>query len=63
MNTIPDLIPLYDNRPGFCSLLQVEVREVVDGGQNSDVGNQSESSPSPQPSPPGEGEESWDTGL
>src|SRR5437879_7400527 len=28
MNTIPDLIPLYDNRPGLRSLLQVEVRGV-----------------------------------
>ena len=27
MNTIPDLIPLYDNRPGLRTLLQVEVRE------------------------------------
>src|SRR2546426_12302568 len=30
MNTIPDLIPLYDNRPGLRSLLQVEVRGVTD---------------------------------
>jgi phage head maturation protease len=28
MNTIPDLIPLSDNRPGLRSLLQVEVREA-----------------------------------
>ena len=28
MNTIPDLIPLHDNRPGLRSLLQVEVREA-----------------------------------
>ena len=28
MNAIPDLIPLYDNRPGLRSLLQVEVRGV-----------------------------------
>ena len=27
MNTIPDLIPLYDSRPGLRTLLQVEVRE------------------------------------
>src|SRR5271169_4662588 len=27
MNTIPDLIPLHDNRPGVRSLLQVEVRD------------------------------------
>jgi len=29
MNTIPDLIPLYDSRPGLRTLLQVEVREAV----------------------------------
>ena len=29
MNTIPDLIPLYDNRPGLRTLLQVEVREPL----------------------------------
>src|SRR5208282_1271828 len=29
MNTIPDLIPLHDNRPGLRSLLQVEVREAA----------------------------------
>jgi hypothetical protein len=28
MNTIPDLIPLHDSRPGLRSLLQVEVREA-----------------------------------
>jgi Caudovirus prohead serine protease len=27
MNTIPDLIPLHDNRPGLRTLLQVEIRE------------------------------------
>ena len=27
MNTIPDLIPLHDNRPGLRALLQVEIRE------------------------------------
>ncbi len=27
MNAIPDLIPLYDNRPGVRSLVEVEVRE------------------------------------
>src|SRR5436190_23970624 len=27
MNTIPDLIPLHDNRPGLRTLLQVEVSE------------------------------------
>ena len=27
MNTIPDLIPLYDSRPGLRTLLQVEIRE------------------------------------
>jgi len=30
MNVIPDLVPLYDNRPGLRSLLQVEVRGVTD---------------------------------
>ena len=30
MNTIPDLIPLYDSRPGLRSLLQVEVRGVTE---------------------------------
>src|SRR5512133_3571475 len=29
MNTIPDLIPLHDSRPGLRSLLQVEVREAT----------------------------------
>jgi len=29
MNTIPDLVPLYDSRPGLRTLLQVEVREAV----------------------------------
>ena len=29
MNTIPDLIPLHDSRPGLRSLLQVEVREAA----------------------------------
>ena len=28
-NTIPELVPLHDNRPGMRSLLQVEVRDVV----------------------------------
>jgi hypothetical protein len=32
MNTIPDLIPLYDNRPGLRTLLQVEVRESKEEG-------------------------------
>jgi hypothetical protein len=32
MNTIPDLIPLYDNRPGLRTLLQVEVREPREEG-------------------------------
>jgi phage head maturation protease len=32
MNTIPDLIPLYDNRPGLRTLLQVEVREPMEDG-------------------------------
>lgn len=27
MNTIPELIPLHDNRPGLRALLQVEIRE------------------------------------
>src|SRR5437899_4064116 len=29
MNTIPDLIPLHDKRPGLRSLLQVEIRDAV----------------------------------
>jgi hypothetical protein len=29
MNTIPDLIPLYDNRNGLRALLQVEVRDAL----------------------------------
>jgi len=29
MNTIPDLIPLHDSRPGLRSLLQVEVRDAT----------------------------------
>jgi len=29
MNTIPDLIPLHDSRPGLRTLLQVEVRDAV----------------------------------
>src|SRR5262252_7477140 len=29
MNTIPDLIPLHDNRPGLRTLLQVEIREAI----------------------------------
>lgn len=31
MNTIPDLIPLHDSRPGLRSLVQVEVRDAEDG--------------------------------
>jgi hypothetical protein len=29
MNTIPDLIPLYDSRPGLRTLLQVEIRDAA----------------------------------
>ena len=29
MNTIPDLIPLHDNRPGLRALLEVEIREPL----------------------------------
>src|SRR6266566_4094365 len=29
MNTIPDLIPLHDSRPGLRTLLQVEVRDAA----------------------------------
>lgn len=36
MNTIPDLIPLHDNRPGLRTLLQVEIREITP--QSSDAG-------------------------
>ncbi len=32
MDTIPDLIPLHDSRPGLRSLVQVEVRELETGG-------------------------------
>jgi hypothetical protein len=32
MKTIPDLIPLFDSRPGLRSLLQVEVREAGAAG-------------------------------
>src|SRR5438876_784734 len=35
MNTIPDLVPLYDNRPGLRSLLQVEVRGVNESSENA----------------------------
>lgn len=28
MNTIPELIPLHDNRPGLRALVQVEIREA-----------------------------------
>jgi phage head maturation protease len=31
MNTIPDLIPLHDSRPGLRSLVQVEVRDADSG--------------------------------
>src|SRR5438874_1609435 len=34
MNIIPDLIPLYDNRPGLRSLLQVEVRGVQESSES-----------------------------
>jgi phage head maturation protease len=43
MNTIPDLIPLYDNRPGLRSLLQVEVRGV---NESSETGEADGSAPS-----------------
>ena len=43
MNTIPDLIPLYDNRPGLRSLLQVEVRGV---NQSSESAGEANGSPS-----------------
>jgi phage head maturation protease len=36
MNTIPDLIPLHDNRPGVRTLLQVEVRDAAGDGQAGD---------------------------
>ena len=40
MNTIPDLVPLHDSRPGLRAMLQVEVREaaaspVGEGGAGS----------------------------
>ena len=43
MNTIPDLIPLYDNRPGLRSLLQVEVRGV---DESSETAGEASSAPS-----------------
>ena len=41
MNTIPDLIPLYDNRPGLRTLLQVEVREPLPCSAGSSAGDAS----------------------
>jgi hypothetical protein len=41
-NTIPELVPLHDNRPGMRSLLQVEVREV--GATSADEAGASGSS-------------------
>jgi phage head maturation protease len=38
MNAIPDLIPLYDNRPGLRSLVQVEVREASENGTDGTNG-------------------------
>jgi phage head maturation protease len=35
MNTIPDLIPLHNCRPGLRTLLQVEVREVSEDSQRA----------------------------
>jgi hypothetical protein len=29
MTTIPELIPLHDNRPGLRALVQVEIREAA----------------------------------
>jgi hypothetical protein len=42
MNTIPDLIPLHDNRPGVRALLQVEIRDAAlsagqDGGSSAAI--------------------------
>ena len=47
MNTIPDLIPLYDSRPGLRTLLQVEVREgvVSPAGAQDDQLSASDSQP------------------
>src|SRR4051812_45779881 len=39
MNTIPDLIPLYDSRPGVRSLLQVEVCGVTDSAAGDGEAN------------------------
>jgi phage head maturation protease len=35
MNTIPELIPLYDRRPGLRTLLHVEVREASEDSQKA----------------------------
>jgi hypothetical protein len=41
MSTIPELIPLYDNRPGLRALLQVEIREAAatPAGEGEDRGS------------------------
>src|SRR5258708_4057171 len=35
MKTIPDLIPLHDNRPGLRTLVQVEIRDLASESGNS----------------------------
>ena len=42
MNTIPDLIPLHDSRPGLRALLQVEVRDAVPAPGGDGVGETTE---------------------
>ena len=39
MNTIPELIPLHDNRPGLRALLQVEIRDLAGGGEAGGSGS------------------------
>jgi hypothetical protein len=44
MNTIPDLIPLHDKRPGLRALLQVEIRDAIACPAGQDGGVTFESS-------------------
>jgi hypothetical protein len=45
MNTIPDLIPLHDSRPGLRALLQVEVRDSIPAGVGEGGGGTDDSAP------------------
>ena len=53
MNTIPDLIPLYDNRPGLRTLLQVEVREPDPNGDSQKETKETKGTGSEAPSEAG----------